>query len=285
MAGWRGVPAEPRCVFMAGHAYISMADHAYILMVGRAPSCCLHCRLVPRVPWPVLTGAQPLAEALSQRSPRSLVYYCYLFACTRANPACTHPCAFSLPFALACMAGKMSYKQIKIETQKRTNYNMFNYLFENHSSSLLYSVAGNVLLAIWQGHFFLPCFIPSLGGGLVSEPERREKLCSMVVLVAWTGEPEDKHFFGLHSTACVRSSFSINCKCFFTLRANITVANTDSLPTALLPWRQAEGAALCWLLCCSVANCHPCQLAASLTQGFANQLNSPLLALCCSPAR
>lgn len=71
-----------------------------------------------------------------------------LLACMRANPARTHPCAFSLPFALACMTGKMSYKQIKIETQKRANYNMFNYLFRNHSSSLLYSVPGNVPFAI-----------------------------------------------------------------------------------------------------------------------------------------
>lgn len=47
----------------------------------------------------------------------------------RANPALTYPHAFSLPFTLACMTGKMSYKQIKIETQKTANYNMFNYLF------------------------------------------------------------------------------------------------------------------------------------------------------------
>jgi len=65
-----------------------------------------------------------------------IVIFVTLFACTHANPARTHPCAFSLPFALTCMTGKMSYKQIKIETQKRANYNMFNYLFQNHSSSL-----------------------------------------------------------------------------------------------------------------------------------------------------
>ena len=111
-----------------------------------------------------LTWAQPLAEDPSQGSPGLwFIIIINLFACMRANPARTHPCAFSLPFALACMTGKMSYKQIKIETQKRANYNMFNYLFQNHSSSLLYSVPGNVPFAIWQGHFFLPCFIPSLG--------------------------------------------------------------------------------------------------------------------------
>lgn len=84
-----------------------------------------------------------------------------LFACVHGNAARTYPCAFSLPFTLACMTGKMSYKQIKIETQKRANYNMFNYLFWNHSSSLLYSVPGNVHSAIWQGHlFFSPSFNP-----------------------------------------------------------------------------------------------------------------------------
>lgn len=86
-----------------------------------------------------------------------------LFDCLCANPAHTHPWAFSRPFALACMTGKMNYKQIKIETQKRANYNMFNYLFQNHSSSLLYSAPGNIPFAIWQGHLFLPRFIPPLG--------------------------------------------------------------------------------------------------------------------------
>lgn len=98
-----------------------------------------------------------------------------LFACMRASPARTHPCAFSLPFALACMTGKMSYKQIKIETQKRANYNMFNYLFWNHSSSLLYSVPGNVPLAIWQGHFFSPLFYPY--SWVAEDPGLGEKSC------------------------------------------------------------------------------------------------------------
>lgn len=103
----------------------------------------------------------------------------WLFACMHAHPACTHPCAFSLPFALACMTGKMSYKQIQIETQKRANYNMFNYLFQNHSSSLLYSMPGNVFFVIWHGHFFSSLVLsPLLGGKVVTEWERREKSCS-----------------------------------------------------------------------------------------------------------
>lgn len=108
---------------------------------------------------------QPLAEDPSQGSPGcGLTMSIHLFACMCAHPASTHPCAFSLPFALACMTGKIGYKQMKIETQKRANYNMFNYLFRNHSSSLLYSVPGNVSFVIWQGHFFfLTSFSPSLG--------------------------------------------------------------------------------------------------------------------------
>lgn len=99
-------------------------------------------------------------------------WFIHLFACMCAHPARTHPCAFSLPFALACMTAKMSYKQIKIETQKRANYNMFNYLFRNHSSSLLYSVPGNVSFVIWQGHFLSSLALsPLLGGKVVTEWE------------------------------------------------------------------------------------------------------------------
>lgn len=53
-----------------------------------------------------------------------------------------------LPPFRTCMTGKMSYKQIKIETQKTANYNMFNYLSRNHSSFLLYAVPGEAPFAI-----------------------------------------------------------------------------------------------------------------------------------------
>lgn len=62
---------------------------------------------------------------------------------------------------------------------------------------------------------------------------------------ALTGDPKDQCFFGLRTTAHIRSSLSINCKCFFLLHANITVANTDSLPTVLLPgWQAGDSFAL-----------------------------------------
>lgn len=178
VVGWRAENMGSFFLFpLVSAAWIFLS--ITVVLTPQKGSCCTQSQ-----PWdPSSSGSQLWDifpdlhwQQLSARS--SLVYYCYLFACTRANPAHTHPCASSFPSALACMTGKMSYKQIKIETQKRTNYNVFNYLFQNHSSSLLYSVAGNVLLAIWQGHFFLPRFIPSLGGGVVSEPGRGEKLCS-----------------------------------------------------------------------------------------------------------
>lgn len=77
------------------------------------------------------------------------------------------------------------------------------------------------------------------------------------VQAALTGVPKDQRFSGLRSTAYLRSSLSVNCNCFFLLHANITVANTDSLPTAFLPGRQPEIALPCLPPCCCIANCHP----------------------------
>lgn len=72
-----------------------------------------------------------------------------------------------------------------------------------------------------------------------------------------TGDPKDQHFLGRCSTGCVRSSLPTNCKCFFLLHANITVANAVSLPTAFLPGRQTEIAQPCLLPRCRFANCRP----------------------------
>lgn len=241
------------------------------------------------LPWAELSAAQPLAEDPSKGSGGCgfMMIIC-LFACTPAHPARTHPCAFSLPFALACMTGKMSYKQIKIETQKRANYNMFNYLFRNHSSSLLYSVPGNVSFVIWQGQFFFHTrFIPSLGwqGGHRVRTWGEVMKQGQTFQAVLTGDPKDQSLFALCSTAWARSSLSDNCECFFLLHANTTMANTDSFPTTFLPGRQAEVALPCLLPCCCTAllTSTASFLLASPRALIINRLH--LLAPCTTPLR